>query len=77
MISDCAIVQYVRLKEEDRQVIELDFGNTSDKLQGEYLDMYDGPKTEVLCTKMFDENSDLSTLYLGKIDMTKLDKIKA
>ena len=25
----------------------------------------------------FDENSDLSTAYLGRIDMTRLDKIKA
>ena len=33
-----------RLKEEDRQVIELDFGDTLDKLKVEYLDMYDGVK---------------------------------
>ena len=33
---------YDRLKEEDRQAIELDFDNTSVKLKGEYLDMYDG-----------------------------------
>ena len=32
---------YDRLKEEDRQVIELDFGDTPDKLKGEYLDKYD------------------------------------
>ena len=29
---------YDRLKEEDRQVIEIDFGDTPDKLKGEYLD---------------------------------------
>ena len=33
---------YDRVKEEDRQVIEIDFGDTLDKLKGEYLDMYDG-----------------------------------
>ena len=27
---------YDRLKEEDRQVLELDFGNNLDKLKGEY-----------------------------------------
>ena len=68
---------YDRLKEEDRQVVELDFGNTLDKLKGEYLDIYDGVKSEVLCTTKFGENSDLSTMYLGRIDMTRLDKIKA
>ena len=39
--------------------------------------MYDGVKSEVLSTTTFDENSDLSTTYLGRIDMTRLDKIKA
>ena len=30
---------YDRLKEEERQVIEIDFGDTLVKLKGEYLDM--------------------------------------
>ena len=41
---------YDRLKEEDRQVLELDFGNNLDKVRGEYLDMYEGVKSEVLST---------------------------
>ena len=67
---------YDRLKEEDRQVIELDFGDTADTFKGEYLDMYHGVRSEVLCTTKFDENSDLSATYLGRIDMTRSDKIK-
>ena len=39
--------------------------------------MYDGIIAEVLSTTKFDENSDLSTTYVGKINMTRLDKIKA
>ena len=35
---------YDRLKEEDRQVLELDFGNNPDKLREEYLYMYEGVK---------------------------------
>ena len=31
----------------------------------------------MLSTTKFDENSDLSTTYLGRIDMTRLDQIKA
>ena len=68
---------YDRLKEEDRQVIELDFGDTPDKSKGEYLDMYEAVKAEVLSTIKVDENLDFDTTYLGRIDMTKLDKIKA
>ena len=67
---------YDRLKDEDRQVLELDFCNNPDKLQGEYLDIYEGVKSEVLSTIRFDENSDLSTTYLGRIDMTRASKIK-
>ena len=37
--------------------------------------MCDGVKSEVLSTTKFDENSDLSTTYLGRVDMTRLDKI--
>ena len=68
---------YDRLKEDDRQVLELDFGDSRDKLQGEYLDMYEGVKSEVLSTTMFDENSDLSIMYLGRIYMTRASKGQA
>ena len=33
---------YNRLKDEDRQILELDFGDNPDKLGEEYLDMYEG-----------------------------------
>ena len=63
---------YKRLIEEDRQVIEIDFGGTPDKLLGEHLDMYDGITSEVLRNAKFDDNSDLSTTYLGRINMTRV-----
>ena len=68
---------YDRLKEEGRQVIELGFGNTLDKLKGEYLDMYYRVKSEVFSTTKFDENSDLSTTYLGRINMTRFRSDKS
>ena len=67
---------YDRLKK-DIWVLELDFGNNPDKLSGEYLDMYEGVKSEVLSTTWFHENSDLSMTYLGRIDMIRESKIKA
>ena len=38
--------------------------------------MYEGVKLEELSTAKFDENSDLSATYLGRIDMTRSSKIK-
>ena len=56
---------------------ELDFGHTSSKLKEEYLDEYEGIQSEILSTMRFDENSDLSTTYLGKVDKSRNNKIKA
>ena len=39
--------------------------------------MYEGIESEILSTTGFDENSDLSTTYLGKADRSKNNKIKA
>ena len=50
-------------------MLELDFGNTPEKLKGEYLDMYKGIQSEVIITTRFNENSDLNTTYLGRIDI--------
>ena len=39
--------------------------------------MYEGIQSEVINTARFDKNSDLSTTFLGKIDITRVSKIKA
>ena len=62
---------------EERDIIELDFDPTPSILKEEYLDIYEGIQAEILNTTRFDENSDLSTIYLGKSDRFKNDKIKA
>ena len=38
--------------------------------------MYEGVHSKALSTTKFDENSDLTTTYLGRIDMTRASKIK-
>ena len=50
---------------------------TPEKLKREYLDIYEGIQSETLSTTRFDENSDLSTTYLVRVDMIKDSKIKA
>ena len=64
-------------EEEQKHMLELDFGQMLDILMEEYLDVYDGIQSEILNTTRFDENSDLSTMYLGKADKSKNNKIKA
>ena len=65
------------IKEEERDIPELDFGHTPNKLKEEYLDVYEGIQSEILSTMRFDENSDLSTTNLGKVNKSKNNKIKA
>ena len=62
---------------EEKDIIELDFDPTPNVLKEEYLDGYEGIQSEILKTTRFDENSNLSTIYLGKSDRSKNDKIKA
>ena len=64
-------------KEEERQMLELDFGEMSEKLKEEYLDMYDGIWSEIMRTTRFNENSDLRTTYVGRVDTTRASEIKA
>ena len=61
----------------ERDIVELDFGVMPKILWEGYLDMYEGIHSEVVNTTRFDENSDLSTTYLGRSDRAKSDKLKA
>ena len=49
----------------------------SEKVKSDYLDVYDGVYTEVINTNRFDEDTDLSTTYLGQMDMSRKTEIKA
>ena len=63
--------------EEEKQMVELGFGDMPEKIREEYLDICDGIQSEILSTTTFDDDSDLSTTYLGRIDTTRASKIKA
>ena len=61
-----------------REFRELDFGTVLQNLQEEYLDMYERIQSDVVSSCRFDENSDISTTYLGKIENKEgQDKLKA
>ena len=57
---------------------KVDFGTIPQNLQEEYLDMYEGIQSDIVSSSRFDENSDISTTYLGKIEHRESqDKFKA
>ena len=67
---------YCRLKEEESHNLDVDFGTNPETMRSNYLDMYEGVHAEVVYTNRFDENSYLSTIYLGQTEMTRGMKIK-
>ena len=62
---------------DDREFKELDFGTTPQKLQEEYMDIYEGIHSEIVSSNRFNENSDTSTTYLGRVRKENQHKLKA
>ena len=60
---------YNSLKTDKDLTVDIEFeGN---RLKEEYFDKYDGIYTEISQVTSFDEGTDFSTTYLGKMDMTR------
>ena len=55
----------------------IDFSGISQKLKSDYLDVYDGVYAEVINTNRLDEDVDLSTTYLGQVEMSRKTEVKA
>ena len=68
---------YKELKEKELLSADVNFGRSPEKLKGEYLDVYEGVYAEVISTDRFDKDKDLSTTYLGQVDMTRGTEVKA
>ena len=68
---------YLKLKEEERETLDIDFGLYPDVTKSRYLDVYEDVYAEMVYANKFNENSDLSTMYLGQTEMTRDLKIKA
>ena len=65
-----------KLNTGDREFRKLDFGTTLLKLHEEYMDVYEGIQSEIVSATGFDENSDLSTTYLGRTDKREQRQVK-
>ena len=68
---------YLKLKEEERETLDINFGLYPDVTKSRYLDVYEGVYAEMVYANKFNENSDLRMMYLGQTEMTKDTKIKA
>ena len=67
---------YHKLKGEERETLDIDFGIYPDVSRSKYLDVYEGVYAEMVHANKFNENSDLSMTYLGQIKMMRDTKIK-
>ena len=67
---------YFKSKGEGKETLEIDFGMYPDILK-KYLDAYEGVYAEMVYANKFNENSVLTTTYLGQTKITRDTKIKA
>ena len=68
---------YRKMGKEGGEKLEMDFGESPEIMKSRYMDVYDNVYAEVIMTNRFDENVDLSTTYLGRIDMKREEVVKA
>ena len=67
---------YRKMGKEGGEWLNIDFGESPEIMRNRYMDVYDEIYAEVV-TSRFDENVDLSTTYLGRIDMKREEVMKA
>ena len=68
---------YRKMNKEGGEKIDINFGESLEIMKSRYMDVYDNIYAEVVMTSRFDENVDLSTTYLGRIDMKREEVLKA
>ena len=65
---------YRKMDKEGGEELNIDFRESPEIMRNRYMDIYDEIYAEVVMTSRFDENADLSTTYLGRIDMKREEK---
>ena len=63
------------INKEMKGKLRVNLTDSFDRSNEEYLDRYEGIKSKILNTTRFYKNSDLSTTYLGKVNMTQADNL--
>ena len=68
---------YKELIEKEILKASVNFDRSPEKLRSHYLDVYEGVYAEVISTDRFDEDKDLSTTYLGQVNMSRDTELRA
>ena len=68
---------YRKMGKEGGERLDIDFRESPEIMKNRYMDVYDNIYAEVVTSSRFDENVDLSTTYLGRIDMKREEVMKA
>ena len=68
---------YRKMGKEGEEWLDIDFKESLEIMRSRYMDVYDEIYAEIVTTSRFDENIDLSTTYLGRIDMKREEVVKA
>ena len=68
---------YKDLKEIEMLKTNVNFGGNLGKLKSYFLDMYEEVYAEAISRNRFDEDTDLSTTYLGQVNMSRDTEVKA
>ena len=68
---------YRKMGKEEGEQLNIDLRESPEILRDKYMDVHEEIYAEVVMTSKFDKNVDLSTTYLGRIDMKREDVVKA
>ena len=68
---------YRKMVKEGGEQLNIDLRESLEIMRNRYMDVYDEIYAEVVTTSRFDENVDLNTTYLGRIDMKREGVMKA
>ena len=68
---------YRKMGKEGGEWLNIDLGESLEIMRNRYMDVYDEIYAEVVTKSKFDENVDLSTTYLGRMDMKREEVMKA
>ena len=71
MVKPVKFSKAIKTKDRSEILPRVELIENPGRSRAEYLDRYEGIKTEIIDTTRFDKNSDFSTTYLGRINMTR------
>ena len=74
-VNNSKVNKGIKDENTDESLLRVDLAGISVELREEYLDRYKEIMSEILNTTRFNENSDVSTTYLGKSEMTQEDNL--